>query len=260
MNFTKVPKQIQKEIEKLVVDEQFQRRFAEDKVLDQLDELKYDPFLQYNQLQAIIHNNFKMYGNGFKPITLALWCFLYTIKSPIIFNKNIISDIDIDVFFYLLQTKDFRSSMQTILKNSTNYCKSVLQLTNQQIVQVFQKMLKFSFRVLNMFPSYNIEGYKPVFNVDWLTSIATKVCQVSNYNIQQVYNQISICEAYYLFAQYCREKGSEAIYLRTEEEIMQEQDLRSTELVVERLIELKVIEQKDKQFYINMIHNMQEKQ
>lgn len=257
MIFTKVPKQIQVQIQKLTVDEQFQRRFAEDKILDQLDELKFDPFLQYNQLQLILHNNYKQYGIGFKPITLALWGFLYIIKSPIIFNKKAITNIDIDVFFYLLQTKDFNSSLQTILKNSSNYCKVALELTDEQIIQVFERIIKINFRVLNMFPSYNLEGYKPVFNVDWLTSIATKVCQVSNYTIDQVYNQISICEAYYLFAQYCRQKGSEAIYLRTEEEIMQEQDLRSTTLVVERLIELKVIEQKEKQFYINLIHNQE---
>ena len=111
-----------------------------------------------------------------------------------------------------------------------------------------------------MFPKYNLDGVKPVFNVDWLTSIATKVCQVSNYNIQDVYHKISVSEAYYLFAQYCREKGSEAIYLRTEQEIMQEEDLRATTLVVERLIELKVVEQKDKQFYIKIIHEDQEKE
>lgn len=258
MNFTKVPKQIQKEIEKLVVDEQFQRRFAEDEILDQLDELKFDPFVQYNEFQSTIHNNFKIYGIGFKPVTLALWSFLYIIKSPIIFNKNVITDIDIDLFFYLLQTKDFSSPLDSLIKKSTNYCTTVLELTNQQIGDILKKIVRFNFRVLNMFPKFTLEGYKPVFNVDWMTSIATKVCQVSNYNIQQVYNQIPICQAYYLFAQYCREKGSEAIYLRTEEEIMQEQDLRSTTLVVERLIELKVIEEKDKQFYINMIHNNQE--
>ena len=259
MNFTKVPKQIQVHIEKLTEDQVFQKRFAEDKVLDLLDELKYDPFLQFNELQFVIHNNFKMYGVGFKPITLALWSYLYIIKSPIIFNDKKPTDIDIDLFFYLLQTKDFNTPLKTLIKNSTNYCHNVLQLSNEQVGQILQKLVHINFRVLNMFPKYNMEGYKPVFNVDWLTSIATKVCQVSNYTIQQVYNQIPICEAYYLFAQYCRQKGSESIYLRTQEEIMQEQDLRSTILVVERLIELNVIEQNEKQFYINMIHDQEKK-
>lgn len=255
MIFTKVPKDIQKAIQNLVVDEVFQKRFGQDKVLDQLDQLKYNPFIQMNQFQLTIHNNFKAYGIGFKPITLALWSFLYIIKSPLIFTEKDTTNVDIDLFFYLLQTKDFSSPLDSLLNKSSNYCKSVLELTDKQISEVLQKLVKINFRVLNMFPSYKIEGYKPVFNVDWLTSIATKVAQVSNYTIDKVYNQIPICEAYYLFAQYCREKGSEAIYLRTEEEIMQEQDLRSTILVVERLIELKVIDEKDKQFYIKLIHS-----
>ena len=65
---------------------------------------------------------------------------------------------------------------------------------------------------------------------------------------------------YYLFAQYCRENGSEAIYLRTEEEIQKEIDFRSTELVVDRLIEKHVIEEKDRDYYIKQIHVIKEKE
>ena len=257
MNFSKVPLNIQFHIEKLTEDEVFQKRFAEDEVLDQLEQLKYNPFIQYNQLQLLLHNKVKFFGLAFNPITLALWSFLYTIKSPIIFKQKDCTMVDLDLFFYLLQTGNFNSTVETLIKNSTNYCKNVLQLSEEQVKQIMQKLVKVSFRVLNMFPKYSSEDCKPVFNVDWLTSIATKVCQVSNYNIQEVYTQISVCEAFYLFAQYCREKGSEAIFLRTEEEILQEEDLRATTLLVERLIELNVLEEKDKQFYINIIHDQE---
>ena len=287
MVFTKVPKQIQVQIQKLLTDSVFLQRFDNDKVLDQLDQLKYNPFIQYNQLQLLFHNSFKVRHGTFKenikktlfqklkdlykrllrkkqspyiqlkPITLGLWGFLYTIKSPIIFLDKKWSKLDIDIFFYLLETKNFHLSLSEIVANSANYCQNVLHFTEQETEDVFQKLIKISFRVLNMFPKYTIEENQPAFNVDWMTSIATKVAQVSSYSTQEIYKDVPICETYYLFAQFCREKGSEAIYLRTEEQILAEEDLRTTTLLVERLIELKVLEEKDKEFYINIIHNQE---
>lgn len=259
MNFSQVPKQIQPYILKLTADQEFQERFANDEVLNQLDQLKYDPFIQFNQFQLVLNEQLDFCNIKFKPITLALWSYLYIIKSPLIVEEGKITTVDVDLFFYLLETKNF-ASLKTVLEKSTNFCYNTYQLNAIELKDCLQKIIKVSFRVLNMFPKLKLEGTKPVFNVDWLTSIATKAAQVSNYNIKQVYNEISICQAYYLFAQYCREKGSESIYLRTEEEIMQEEDLRSSTLVVERLIELKVIEQKDKEYFINLIHSEQEKE
>lgn len=254
MRFDKLPIQIQRQVEKLTVDEEFQQRFSNDSVLDQLDALKYDPFLEYNELQLILHNNITIRGKKLNPITLALWSFLYIIKSPLIFTDKKCTCVDIDLFFYLLETKDYSESIESILKRSANFCIDRMKITYEQADEILQKLIKVQFRVLNMFPKYCSDDFEPVFNVDWLTSIATKVAQVSNYSIAVIYNQISVCEAFYLFAQYCRQKGSESIFLRTEEEIMEQEDLRATTLVVERLIELKVIDEKDKQFYINTIH------
>ena len=259
MDFRKIPKQIQPYILQLTDDDVFLERYDTDEELNKLDRLKYDPFIQFNQLQLLLNEQLEFDNIKFKPITLALWSYLYNIKSPLILEEGKITTVDIDLFFYLLETKNF-GPLKTVLEKSSNFCFNNYKLTAVQMNEYLTKMIRISFRVLNMFPKLKIEGAKPAFNVDWLTSIATKAAQVSNYNIKDVYNKISVCQAYYLFAQFCREKGSESIYLRTEEEIMWEEDLRSTILIVERLIELKAIEQKDKQFYINLIHSVEEQE
>lgn len=283
MDFRKIPKQIQPYILQLTDDDVFLERYDTDEELNKLDRLKYDPFIQFNQLQLLLNEQLKFSNIQpksksrfvqviqklfhkspspyilFKPITLALWSYLYNIKSPLILEEGKITTVDIDLFFYLLETKNF-GPLKTVLEKSSNFCFNKYKLTAVQMNEYLTKMIRISFRVLNMFPKLKVEGAKPAFNVDWLTSIATKAAQVSNYNIKDVYNKISVCQAYYLFAQFCREKGSESIYLRTEEEIMWEEDLRSTILIVERLIELKAIEQKDKQFYINLIHSVEEQE
>lgn len=255
MKFSDVPFEVQIHIEQLVRDKVFQQRFATDEILDQLDALKYDPFIQYNQIQLIMHNKIKLYGVQFEPMTLGLWSYLYTIKSPFVLNEEKYTTIDLDIFLYLLQTKNYNLELNELIMKSMNYSSQVLNLTQQQTVSVVQKLFKITLRVLNMFPRLQAEK-KAVFNADWITSLVTKVVQVSSYSTQELYKDISMCEVYYLFAQYCREKGSEAIFLRTEEEILAEEDLRATTLVVERLIELGHIDQANKQYYIKLIHNI----
>ena len=280
MRFSEVPIELQVHIEQLVRDKVFQERFATDEVLNQLDQLKYDPYIEYNQIQFLLHNKFRVRRNQQKtkvnwfkklfsklfskpispyiqlePMTLGLWAYLYTIKSPLVFEQQSATMMDADIFFYLLETKNYSLSIDELIKVSMNYSKDVLGLTKEQTEDVIQKLFKISFRVLNMFPRLQMDK-KAVFNADWITSLVTKVVQVSSYTTQQLYKQIPICQVYYLFAQYCREKGSEAIFLRTEEEILAEQDLRATTLVVERLIELGYIDQSNKQYYIKLIHNI----
>ena len=255
MRFSQVPIELQVHIEELQRDEVFKERFATDKILDQLDQLKYDPYIQYNQIQLLLHNKLKFCGKQFQPMTLGLWAYLYTIKSPLVFEERKITTVDADVFFYLLETKDFSLSIDDLVATSMNYSKTTLGFTKEQTEDVIQKMFKVSLRVLNLFPRLQLEK-KPVFNADWITSIVTKVSQVSSYSTQQLYKQVPICEVYYLFAQYCREKGSEAIFLRTEEQILAEQDLRATTLIVERLIELGHIDESNKEYYIKLIHDI----
>lgn len=255
MKFSEVPFEIQVHIQQLTRDKVFQKRFAEDEVLDQLDQLKYDPVIEYNQIQLLLHNKLKFFGLQFEPMTLGLWAYLYTIKSPLVFEQQKATTLDADVFFYLLETKNYTLPLDELINLSINYTKDVLNFTKEQTQQVIQKLFKISFRVLNMFPRLKLDK-QAVFNADWITSIVTKVSQVSSYSTQELYKKIPICEVYYLFAQYCREKGSEAIFLRTEEEILAEQDLRATTLVVERLIELGHINESNKEYYIKLIHNI----
>lgn len=258
MIFSTLPQSIQYQIYLLTSDDQFQKRFGEDEVLDQLDQLKYDPFIQYCELQLMLHNKLKMNEVELEPLTLALWAFLYTLKSPVVTEGENITMLDVNMFFYLLQTKKFDETLAQILQNSMNYCVEKMGVSEVEAVDMFKKLLKINFRVLNMFPRLRIEK-KNVFNGDWMTSIVTKVKQVSSYSTQELYKEISFCEVYYLFAQYCRQNGSEAIYLRTEEEIQIEIDKRSTELIVDRLIEKNVIQQRDREYYIKQIHVVKEK-
>ena len=84
MVFSSLPQNIQVAIYHLTTDEEFQKRFGDDKTLDQLEDLKYDPFIEYCELQLLMHNKLSICNVELEPLTLSLWAYLYTIKSPIV--------------------------------------------------------------------------------------------------------------------------------------------------------------------------------
>lgn len=54
MYFSKLPKEIQQAIFNLTTDKEFQHRFATDKELDELDNLKNNPAEEFKALQAVL--------------------------------------------------------------------------------------------------------------------------------------------------------------------------------------------------------------
>lgn len=252
MNLNKLPNDIQHAIVDLTEDEQFQQRFKEDQQLDYLDSLKHDKQVQFFELQLLINRKLKIFGLDLNPISLALYGYLYAIKSNIVFDLQKVTMIDLDLFFYLLQTKDYNFDLKQVLKKSANYCGMKLQLNSKQVVQLFQKLYKVEFRCLNLFPKTN-EQKQVIFNVDWITSIVSKVKPLTSYSTEQLYKDVSLSEIYYYFANYCRMQGDQRIFIRTEDEILYEEDFRMCQLVVDRLIEKGIISSQKRDDIIQLI-------
>lgn len=260
MELQNLPKDIVQQIALLTKDQQFQKRFGEDKELDKLDEQKHNQQIQFLQLQLLLHKKIRLYGIDFNPITVALFSYLYSIRSPVILKKGDITVVDLNIFFYLLQTKDYNSDIGLVLQKSMNYCKRVLNLTTEQATEVFNKMYKIQFRVLSMFPSNTNGDVECLFNVDWALNLISKVKELVSYTTEQLYKDVSIMQIYYYFADYCRNNGSEAIFIRTEQQILFEEDKRVCQLVLERLVEKNVIKKEQVDKYLElMITKSQEK-
>lgn len=240
MNLNTLPQDLQQAVVDLTEDEQFQKIFKEDEQLDYLESLQHDKQIEFHQLQLMLYKKLNIFGLEFNPLTIALYSYLYSIQSPIVFDIKKTTMIDLDVFFYLLQTKDYNWNMKQLLAKSAGYIKNVLHLNEKQIVKVFEKIYKIEFRCLNLFPKDDSEK-KPMFNVDWITSITSKVKPLTSYSSEQIYKDISITEIYYYFANFCRMQGDQRIFIRTEDEILAEEDKRICQLIVERLVKKGVI-------------------
>ena len=240
MNLNTLPQNLQQAVVDLTEDDQFQKIFAEDEQLDYLDSLKHDKQIEFYELQLLLKKSIVLSGVKINPLTVALYSYLYSISSPIVFDIKKTTLIDLDVFFYLLQTKDYNADIKQVFTKSLGYTKIRMNLDEEGVIKLFQKIYKIEFRCLNLFPKSN-QQKEPLFNVDWITSIISKVKPLTSYSTEELYQDVSLTQIYYYFANFCRMQGDQRIFIRTQDEILKEEDLRMCQLIVERLVKKGII-------------------
>lgn len=289
MILNRLPQNVEAEVFKLIGDAQFQKIYSEDKTLDYLQAQKHNKDIQFQQLQLLLNkkNYVKIIGKNnivqnknifkklieklfkksskpiegmfFEPITLALYSYLYTIKSNLIFDINKIDLIDLDIFFYLLQTKDYSYDWKSVLFKSSDYCNKVLKLTPSQIVAIFNRIYSIQFKVFSFFPRISDESSEPSFNVDWMLGILSKIKSYVSYTTEELYTRVSIMEIYYWYIQFCKNNGDKNIFIRNEQEILDEIDNRIIDLVIQRLMQKKIIKRDQHQYYFDLMKYTKEK-
>lgn len=252
MRLEKLPKNVIQQIGLLFLDQQFQQRCKNDEVLNKLEDQKYNPQIQFFQLQLILNKKMRLYGIDFNPLTVALLSYLYSIQSPIIKKTTDMTIIDLNVFFYLLQTKDYNTDLSLVLQNSMNYCERVLHIDLEQALNAFNKIYKVQLRVLSMFQNKNNLD-ESIFNLDWAICLISNMKNYVSYTTQQLYTDVSIMQIFYYYANYCRNTGIQAIFLKPEQQILFEEDKRGCQLIMEKLVEKNVVTKEDANKYLELM-------
>lgn len=239
MYFSKLPEHIKEAITKLPQDDVFQERFAKDKRLDEIDEMKENLGEEYRILLAVLKKTLSLENMQIKHITPGVWSYLWVISSPFVWNK-VPEPHDADLFLYIIENGIKDGDPIKLLNESTDYAAKKYKLNFIDSCKVIFTLIKYAFRPLHLFPAASGANNKPSFDADWLTGMVAKVHNVTGYTPDYIINELPLCACCYYFAQYCRQQGSDNIHKRTDEEILILQMERSVELICERLIELDV--------------------
>lgn len=237
MNFRNLPPHIQEGVKQLPTDKEFQHRFATDKILDEIDEMKTNMADEYKSLMLVFNLPITVNEVKIKSITPAMWSFLWVLDSPFVNYEKNVNEVDVDLFFYILNNGIGDGDPVRLISESLQYTSTNLQITYDEGLKIISSMVKLSFKPLNMFPKSLSSGNKNLFDADWLTALTTKVHSVTGYSPDYIMYEMPLTTACFYFAQYKRMNGSEDIYKRTDEEILILEDKRASELVVDRLIE-----------------------
>lgn len=252
MNFTHLPENVKQAVISLTRDDEFQRRFAKDKILDELEAEKYNSQDEYFALLTVLNGKFVIGQYEVNAITPAIWSFLFITKSPFV-TSNIkqITKHDVDYILYILAKglDDAGSSPEQIYMNSLGFCENN-GIDVFEAIRTILDLIKISFRPLKMFSaSGTTANIQPRFDADWLTGIAAKVHQVTGLTPKQIINEMSLTECCYYFAQYSRMNSTQEIQMKSDEQIMVQMSRRTVDLILERLLEINIIDKEDVQNY-----------
>lgn len=247
MYFKNLPKNIQDGIVALTTDDEFQKRFATDPILDQLDEQKLNKTEQLKLLQIHTTGKVTIAGETVNAITPIMWSYLWILQNPFVTDtKKGMNETDIDTFMYVLANGVDVGNPVQLVTNSFGYCaKNVISYDTA--VEIILTSIKLAFKPLCLFPKIHGNKNSLLYDVDWLTSLIAQVHAVTNYTPQYIMNQLPMTSVCFYFAQYARINGNDAIYKRSPEELLIAQDNRCCQLIVDRLIQNKIISLKDRQ-------------
>lgn len=194
-------------------------------------------------------------GKKYNAVKLFQYVYLWCIDSPLVKDtvKNI-TELDLDIFFYTLDnTPD--SDAVTVSTSAIGELRK-RGLTIEEAAEVAKTLINLAFQPLRMFPQTNnvvVGNQQPAFDADWLTGMISKVHNVTGNTPDFIMNNMSLCACCFYYIQWCRNQGSQNISKRTPEEILKAQSERTDEMIAERLIELKVLKEEEKQDFIRTI-------
>lgn len=257
MFFQSLDDRLKHEIMLLQADKVFQDRFGHDKVLDDLDRQMIDPKRCFAELKQVLFSTYTVNGRTYKPLTPKIWAYLWCINSPITKTGVKISEQDINIFFFLLQngvTADFLN----IFPSTINFIKE-LGISYSEAFNDMQHITETSFYPLSMFPqtSASLVHQDPVFDVDWLTSICSRVHTMTGYTPDKIMDMPLNLVCYY-YIQYARQQG-EKLEHRPPQEILVAQDYRACELIVDYLVETGKLDASERDATLKIISTNPEK-
>lgn len=256
MYFKTLPKHIQDAILALTTDDEFQKRFGTDHILNELDEQKFNRPEQLRIFKLLLNGKITIFDVEVKGITPAMWSYLWIIDSPFVTGtKQEPSAVDIDIFMYTLMNDCEEYDPVATVTNSLAYC-SKNGIDYNKAIEIILTSIKLAFKPLNMFPRVHSVGNHLLYDSDWLTSTVARVNTVTGYSPEKIMKQLPLTAVCYYFAQYARINGNDGIYKRTPDQLLIAQDERCCQLIVDRLVEKQVIPECDRNKFLKEIMYM----
>ena len=232
--------------------------FGTDEKLDKLDAERWDPTKMLAEWLCFRNKPLKVGKYEWKQLTLDDLCFLYAVENPIIKPSKTkeVTDLDIAIFCYVTQYSDFSPDDIGGLAMKAKLWFSSSGIDLNDAYSAINRLVSLAFEPLDFFPpnpEQQLVGEKEVcFDSDWAASMISTTHQMTGLLPEQILKMpVAACGWY--FVQYAKQNGTKNIGRKSNAQIIYEMDVRSNELIVERLIEKGVIAEADKDYYLECL-------
>ena len=243
-------KEIQEAIKQLPKDKIFQYRFGHDKKLDELQDERFNKKSLVRELQAFKNCPLQVGNLKFSQMTIDAWSNLWALDSPFALGIDKISQADIDL---LLAAVDYHGDdLEELVKSSIDFCKK-REIPENIGIGICNALINLAFSPLKLFPDATevklTKGQQPLYDAEWISSLISAVHQVTGAGAEKIRKQMSLNSVCHYYVEYAKSQGMKNIGKKSEPDIIQEMDVRSNQLIVERLIEKGIIKEEDKEYY-----------
>lgn len=250
MYFLDCSKEIQEAIKQLPKDKIFQYRFGHDEKLDELEDERFNKKSLVRELQAFKNCPLQVGNLKFSQMTIDAWANLWCLDSPFALGTDKISQADIDL---LLTAVDYHGDdLEELVKSSIDFCKK-REIPENIGIGICNALINLAFSPLKLFPDATevklTKGQQPLYDAEWISSLISAVHQVTGAGAEKIMKQMSLNSVCQYYVEYAKSQGVKNIGKKSEAEIIQEMDVRSNQLIVERLIEKGIIKEEDKEYY-----------
>ena len=146
MSILDLPEDVRKGLSYINRQPEYHERIKHDPILDELDEEELDLDECHKHLKQIFRGEYEVEGVKLKPLTIAVWSWLWSTSSPFVRQTNEAVKVeDLDRFFYLLDHGVKEDGEEL------GYCLTVSK-DPEKLLSIVSTIIKDAFSPLEMLP------------------------------------------------------------------------------------------------------------
>lgn len=222
-----------KKLAQLTASAEFQDILNRDKVLNELESRRHDQKIEFFSLMDVLRSTFDIGPVKVQPVTPAIWAFLWATGNKYTRKMKEISDIDTDIFLYVLSNgiSNLNCSPSDLISFASGFCPAH-RIDYKEAKSELLYMVTLALRPLEMIPVSCVSSEEPEYDADWLTKICSIVSMQTGEKASDIMFNMSLGTCYYYYIQYRRQNDKDGHFIRkhTPDEI--------AKAIYERTIEL----------------------
>lgn len=225
-----------KKLAQLTATAEFQAIVNNDKVLIELESRRHDQKIEFFSLMDVLRSTFDIGPVKVQPITPAIWAFLWATGNKYTRKMKEISDVDTDIFLYVLSKgiANLNCTPSDLVSIASGFCPAN-RIEYHEAKSELLYMVTLALHPLEMIPVACVSSDEPEYDADWLTSLCSIVAMQTGEKASDIMFNMSLGTCYYYYIQYRRQNSKEGHFIRknTPDEIAKAIYERTMELAEE---------------------------
>ncbi len=204
-----------KKLAQLTATAEFQAIVNSDKVLLELESRRHDQKIEFFSLMDVLRSTFDIGSVKVQPITPAIWAFLWATGNKYTRKMKEISDIDTDIFIYVLSNgiSNLNCSPSDLISLASGFCTAHgIEYADAKSELLY--MVTLALHPLEMIPVACVSSEEPEYDADWLTKICSIVSMQTGEKASEIMFNMSLGTCYYYYIQYRRQNDKDGHFIR----------------------------------------------